>query len=99
MLSLDPSNFSAPAAGSFGSMGRNSLRGPSFYNYDLSLFRSFPIKEQLKLEFRGEAYNLFNTPHWGTPVGNLSSSAFGQNVSLAPGTNSRQINIGARLLF
>jgi hypothetical protein len=99
MLSLNRGDFSAPAAGSFGNMGRNSLRGPSYYNYDLSLFRSFPIKEQIKLEFRGEAYNLFNNPRWGNPVGNLSSSSFGQTLALAPGTNNRQINIGARLLF
>ena len=39
---FDPSAFSAPAAGSFGSLGRGTLRGPGYRNYDLSLFRSFP---------------------------------------------------------
>ncbi len=98
-LSLNAANFGVPAAGSFGNVGRNSLRGPNNYNYNMSLFRSFPIHEQMKLELRGEAYNLFNTPQWGTPVGNLNSSAFGQTLALMPGGTPRQINIGARLLF
>jgi hypothetical protein len=46
-----------------------------------------------------QAMNILNHVNYGNPVSNLSSSAFGQTIALAPGTNNRQINIGARLLF
>lgn len=98
-VALSRNNFAIPAPGSFGNLGRNALRGPAFFTYDLSVFRSFPIKDQIKLEFRGEAYNLTNTPQFGNPIGNLSSSLFGQTWDLRSGGNNRQINLGARLVF
>ena len=97
-MTLNAADFSVPVGG-FGNLGRNALRGPAYHNYDMSLFRSFPLRDQIKLEFRGEAFNLLNTPHWGNPVANLNSSQFGQTVSLAPGTNNRQVNVALRLLF
>ncbi|PYQ21453.1 MAG: hypothetical protein DMF79_08180, partial [Acidobacteria bacterium] len=48
----------------FGNTGRNSVRGPSWTNLDLSLFRRFPIKK-VTLEARIEAFNVTNTPHFG----------------------------------
>jgi hypothetical protein len=98
-VGLNRADFAIPAPGTFGNLGRNTLRGPAFYNYDLSVFRSFPIMDQMKLEFRGEAYNLLNTPQFGNPIGNLSSSLFGQTRDLRSGGNNRQINLGARLVF
>ena len=47
-------------------------------NTDLSLFRNFPITERLNLQFRAEAYNLSNTPHFANPNGNRNSSNFGK---------------------
>src|SRR5439155_19214537 len=54
--------FTQPGPGSFGSLGRNSIRGEGFANYDLSLFRSFVVHEQTKLELRWQAFNIANTP-------------------------------------
>ena len=51
----------------FGTIGRNTLRGPGVINNDLSLFRDFPIRENIKLTFKAEAFNLTNTPHFGAP--------------------------------
>ena len=52
--------------------GRNNVRGPSFQEWDLSLFKTFPIREQMRLEFRAEFFNAFNHPNllWG-PIGAL----------------------------
>ena len=53
----------------FGSVGRNSLRGPGYGNVDFGLYRSFRISERLELQFRAEALNLTNTPHFLNPGG------------------------------
>ena len=56
-------------AGVFGNEGRNVLTGPGRNNVDFVLHRSFPIPrwESGRLEFRGEAYNLFNNPQFAIP--------------------------------
>ena len=51
----------------FGNTGRNSVRGPGWWNIDLSLFRRFPIGKKFTLEARAEAFNLTNTPHFNEP--------------------------------
>jgi hypothetical protein len=48
----------------FGNAGRNVFRGSGLTNYNFSIFRSFGLPDKFKLEFRGETYNLTNTPHF-----------------------------------
>jgi hypothetical protein len=90
--------FAQPAQYTFGNVGRDLLRGPDMVNFDFSLFRRFPLKwrEGMALEFRAEAYNVFNTTHFGTPVANLSNVNFGQITSAS---GSRQLQLGARIDF
>jgi len=60
-LLLNPSAFSAPRGLSFGNSGRNYLRNPSRVNFNLSLLKHFkPFKEKTDVEFRAEAFNIFN---------------------------------------
>jgi hypothetical protein len=47
-------------AGSSGNASRNIIRGPGFQNWDLSIFKTFPIREQMGLEFRAEFFNVWN---------------------------------------
>ncbi len=56
----------------FGNAGRNIVRGPGFQEWDISIFKVFPIGEQMRLEFRSEFFNAFNHPNfiWG-PIGAL----------------------------
>jgi len=58
----DPVNrFGRPARGSFGNVGRNTLRGPGVNNWDISLYRQVPIREGGKyIQVRLESYNTFN---------------------------------------
>jgi aerobic-type carbon monoxide dehydrogenase small subunit (CoxS/CutS family) len=60
----------------YGTSGRNILRGPSWVNLDFSLFRTFGITEGLVLEFRAEAFNLTNTPHFNNPVNSVDAGNF-----------------------
>jgi hypothetical protein len=96
---FNPALFSAPAAGTFGIQGRNSFRGPDLTTYNVSLFKSFAVRENWKLELRGEAYNIFNTVNFANPANNISLATFGQSSSTLNGTGGRLFVIGARVLF
>jgi hypothetical protein len=97
---LNPAAFSAPPRGQFGSLGRGMLRGRDNWNYDLSLFKGFRVRDRFNLELRGEAYNLTNSTHYGPPVTSLFAPDFGQSLSTVRGnTFGRQVNLGVRFLF
>jgi hypothetical protein len=59
----------------FGTVGFNTLRSPETINLDLGIFREFGITEGIKLQFRAEAFNATNTPHFAAPGGNASAPA------------------------
>ncbi|MEW5975667.1 MAG: TonB-dependent receptor [Acidobacteriota bacterium] len=81
---FDPSGYSVPTPARLGNCGRNTLDGPGLVNFDFALARSFPyFGENRRLEFRWEMFNLFNTPQFGLPDRNRSSSGIGRISSLA----------------
>jgi len=90
---LNPAAFVTNPTGTYGNVGRNSVRGPGNFSFDLSLVRTFAYKERYKLQFRAEAFNILNHTNFvgafapaGQPAGasfgtasqNLSSANFGQ---------------------
>ena len=91
------SAFGVPANFTFGNLGRNALRGDGAQNFDLSIFRQFPIKEQLKIEFRAEMFNAFNTPRYSLPHQEFNDANFGKVTSTA--NQARQIQFGLKILF
>ncbi len=96
--------FAAPPVGRVGNLGRNAFHGPHAINFDFSVFKNFPIREQMKVEFRAEMFNIFNTPQFSNPQGNITAAAnFGRslttiNTSSNFATN-RQIQFALRFLF
>ncbi len=94
---FDTSAFARITAVRFGTVGRNTMRAPGAVNMDLSLFRSFKITEKLHSEFRVEMFNFSNTPHFGTPNSNVTSSSFGKITSVAD--DSRRFRFGIRFAF
>lgn len=99
--------FIPNAKGTFGNVGRNTLRGPGAWNEDFGLIKSTPISERLRAEFRFEAFNLLNHANFGNPNSTVTSSNFGkiQNTK-ASGLNSvgnlgnpRVIQFGLKLVF
>lgn len=56
-----------PGTRHFGNLGRNSLRGPDFRQFDFSLFKDTAINERLKMQLRAEVYNIFNHPNFANP--------------------------------
>ena len=91
----DPTAFAAPVGVRFGTSGRNILRGPGTVNVDLGVFRRFPIREQVALEFRAEAANATNTPHFNNPSANISAANFLVVTSAVPD----QRRLGLRLMW
>lgn len=73
---FDPTAFAAVTAARFGTAGYNLLRGPGLINWDFGLFRAFRLTERWNLQFRGEAFNFTNTPHWANPGGNVNAITF-----------------------
>jgi hypothetical protein len=70
---FDPLAYAPVTAVRFGTSGYDSLRGPGLVNLDFSLFRDFRITERFKAQFRAEALNFTNTPHFSNPASNVSN--------------------------
>jgi hypothetical protein len=64
---LNPAAFAVPANGQFGNCGVGRYHGPGLTNVDLSLFKTFPIREAMRFEFRAEAFNAFNHANFTNP--------------------------------
>ena len=101
---FNPAAFALPAKGTWGDLGRFIARGPGYYEIDSALQKRFRVNERLGLNFRAEAFNLFNHPIYASPSGNLSSSAFGTVPSIlntgAVGTGTpRRVEFAIRLDF
>ena len=89
--------FSVPAPGSTGNSGRNTFRGPGFFNTDLSLVKRFRVaRERVFVTFRAEAYDLLNTVNFSAPSVNLQTpQTFGVISSTPVGASNQS---GARIL-
>jgi hypothetical protein len=74
---LNPAAFADPALGTMGNMGRNSIRGPLTWSFDVALSRAFPFAENRRLEFRAEAYNVTNSFRPGNPNTTIGNRNFG----------------------
>lgn len=89
--------FTRPAAGTFGNAGMNILRGPSFQNWDLALFKNFKLaSEKLNAQFRAEVFNFPNHPLLSNPVVNPRSGTFGLVTSKF---GERNLQLALRLTF
>jgi hypothetical protein len=57
---FNPTVFARPAQGTIGNAPKDVFRGPGINNWDLSIFKNFPVTEQMRFQFRWEMYNAFN---------------------------------------
>ena len=71
---INPAAFQDPASGTQGNLGRNALRGFRAWEEDFAIRREFPIHERVKLQFRGEFFNIFNHPNFGDPGTQVSET-------------------------
>lgn len=88
--------FTLPPTNTFGNAGRNTVTGPGLVNVDFSLARTFAIRENVRLQFRAEAFNLANHPNLNYPAAVQNAPSFGQ---IASANDPRQIQLGLKLAF
>jgi hypothetical protein len=101
---FNTSCFQVPATGTLGTAGKAFLRGPGVNDWDLSIFKNFPIREPFKLQFRAEAYNVFNHTQFSSvnttaqfnPAGAQVNTQFGQFTAAR---NPRQIQFALSARF
>ncbi|MCU1327242.1 MAG: Outer rane receptor for ferrienterochelin and colicin [Bryobacterales bacterium] len=103
---LNKAAYSAPSAATpndpsnpFGNLGRNVVSTPAIFNFDLGAHKEFPvpIREDMRVEFRAEMFNLFNRTNLGAPSANVLAGNFGAITSLS--SPARQIQFALKLVF
>jgi hypothetical protein len=92
----NPAAFAVPV-GTFGDVGRNTLRGGSYHSDDLSLFKSFQFTERRSVEFRAEAFNVFNIINYGTPDTTITDTSAGVIGGMVG--SPRQLQFALKLNF
>jgi hypothetical protein len=100
---FDPKAFVLPAAGTFGNVRRNSLRGPNLRVVDFSTFKNQQIFGKL-LQIRVEIFNLFNRANFNPPSNAIVFNSDGSYVSGAGrittlATTPRQVQLGLKFVF
>jgi hypothetical protein len=112
---FNPLAFAPVTTPSFGTVAPYSMRGPGAVNMDLSLSRSFRVKERYTIQFRADSFNFTNTPHFANPGGNVSNlvlnpdgsvknlAGFAQVTAIATnardGIDERQFRFTLRISF
>ena len=101
-IPIDVAVGTGPNDGVFGTLGRNTFRGPGYSDYDVAVIKDTPFgrrgNEELGvLQFRAEFFNVFNQVNFGLPSNIARGSGFGV-ISTTAGT-ARQIQFSLRLVF
>jgi len=101
-IPIDIPGGTGPHSGRFGTLGRNTFRGPAFHDFDFALIKDTPFghrgnAEFGTLEFRAEFFNIFNIVNFGLPSNIVTGSGFGI-ISKTAGT-SRQIQFSLKIIY
>jgi hypothetical protein len=107
---LNPLAFSQPAQGTFGDLGRDSVYGPGFRNWDFSMTKNTQLSERFNVQFRAEFFNILNHPNFALPNHNITPGSGPMGVitqtpdvaQTNPGLGGggpRVIQLGLKFLF
>ncbi len=102
-IPINVAGGTGPNHGRFGTLGRNTFRGPAFYNFDISLVKDTPVgrrksgSELANIQFRSEFFNLPNTVNLGLPANTILGSGFGL-INRTAGS-SRQIQFSLKIAY
>src|SRR5262249_55014551 len=93
---LNPAAFQVNAIGTFGTLGRNTFRGPGFASLDAGLFKKFVIHERLSATLRFEAFNHLNPPTLAPPSASITGSNF---LKITSAYDPRILQLALRLAW
>ena len=101
-IPLNVPGGTGPNSGVFGTLGRNTFRGPGMHNFDLALIKDTPLLERsgaarASLQFRAEFFNVFNIVNFGLPSNTVLGPGFGEISRTA--SNSRQIQFSLKVIY
>jgi hypothetical protein len=102
-IPINVAGGTGPNVGRFGTLGRNTFRGPAYYDFDYAVIKDTPVGrrasgvERADVQFRGEFFNIFNVVNMGLPANTMEGSGFGE-ISRTAGT-SRQIQFSLKLIY
>jgi len=96
--------FAPPTKGTFGNSARTIVRGPGVNNWDMSLFKEFPVRDQMRFQLRGEAYNAFNHTQFSAEDTTARFDANGKQIntllsSYTAARSARIMQIALRFYF
>ena len=94
---FDVSAFSIPAPYTFGTGGRNTIRGPGQFVPDMDISKSLKIRETMRLKFRTSMYNAFNFKNLGNPIMAIDNPLAGQITGIS--TLMRRVEFALHLTF
>jgi hypothetical protein len=69
-----PAGYDGSWGTTFGTVGRNALRGPAFFQWDFSAMKNFPVTERVNLQFRADLFNILNHPNFANPDGGICTA-------------------------
>jgi hypothetical protein len=78
---------------------RRFFSGPGINNFDLALLKDTRIRESMQLQFRAEAFNVFNHARFGNPSGNFNNSGAGGFGYVTSARDPRIMQLALKLLF
>jgi len=96
---FDASAFVAPPPNTYGNVARGVLYAPGHVNFDVSLVKNISLTERVKLQFRADSFNLFNTPAFGFPNASIGSPTVGRITSTLIGVDNRSMQFALKVEF
>lgn len=89
----------AAGIGNYGMFGRNALRGPDYFNTNVTIKKVVAVRENLRVQYIADFFNMLNHAQFANPSTTITSSLFGQITSIPTNASPRIIQMALRLDF
>jgi hypothetical protein len=96
---FNPNVFSQEPLGQVGNATRRFFSGPGIYNFDMALLKDTQVTESFKVQFRAEAFNVFNHAQFMNPSGNFNNSGAGGFGFVTSARDPRIMQLALKFLF
>jgi hypothetical protein len=88
--------FTQNPIGSFGNIGKGTLRGPTLFSWDMGAFKSTSIRDRITVQFRAEFFDTLNRPNFNDPNITVTAPSFGRILAAQ---DPRIIQLGLKMIF
>ena len=96
----DPTAWANVTVQRYGNTGRNQFYGPGYWNYNMSLFRTFALPGRMRAQFKAEGFSITNHPQWANPNSSVTSGSFMRiTATRTASAGARYFRLGLKLDF